>query len=128
MSGLLLDTHVIVWMLDDSPRLGRRTRSLISSASSVKYSPASLWELRIKELKGRIELPPELAQLLRAAGLVELPITSEGALGIQTSDTLHGDPFGRMISSQARRNTLTLVTADQLLLNDALATTIDARL
>lgn len=46
---LLLDTHIILWALDDNPQLPSRARSLILAAGNeIYYSSASVWETTIK--------------------------------------------------------------------------------
>jgi PIN domain nuclease of toxin-antitoxin system len=43
---LLLDTHTFLWAISDEPRLGPRSRALITTeASSVLISHVSLWEI-----------------------------------------------------------------------------------
>jgi PIN domain nuclease of toxin-antitoxin system len=46
---LLLDTHAFLWAISDEPRLGPRSRDLITTeASSVLISHVSIWEIAIK--------------------------------------------------------------------------------
>ena len=54
---LLLDTHVLLWWLDDSPRLPLPMRALIADpARTVFLSAASAWEIRIKQKLGKLEV------------------------------------------------------------------------
>jgi PIN domain nuclease of toxin-antitoxin system len=45
---LLLDTHVLIWWLENGNRLSAHARTQIVSAVDVYVSSASLWELVIK--------------------------------------------------------------------------------
>ena len=51
---LLLDTHALVWWLDDDARLGEGARALIENpANDVLVSVVSLWELVVKARVGK---------------------------------------------------------------------------
>ena len=60
----LLDTHVLLWWIDDDPRMSGRSRSLISHADTVLVSVASVWEIAIKAGLGQLEVPPDLRRYL----------------------------------------------------------------
>ncbi len=45
---LLLDTHVLLWLMEDNSRLSREARALIAEAAEVYVSSASMWEIAIK--------------------------------------------------------------------------------
>ncbi len=131
---ILLDTHTLIWMDQDDPRLGKESRSSIATHyedDAVCVSAISFWECAMLQAKQRITLPSEVAQWrteLLANGLVELPI--DGALAIfaaQLSD-LHKDPADRFIAATAIRHGATLITADEkLLASPASLKRLDAR-
>lgn len=55
---LLLDTHVALWALTDDPRLSQQARALIEDpANDVLVSAASVWEIAIKYVLGRGDMP-----------------------------------------------------------------------
>ncbi|MFM8343926.1 MAG: type II toxin-antitoxin system VapC family toxin, partial [Betaproteobacteria bacterium] len=63
--NLLLDTHVALWALVDSPRLSPQARSrILHPRASVWVSVASLWEIAIKYSLGRGDMPISSAQAL----------------------------------------------------------------
>lgn len=44
--NLLLDTHALIWFLEDDARLGRHARAAISDAANRSYvSDATAWEV-----------------------------------------------------------------------------------
>lgn len=104
-------------MLDDSPRLGRDARQTIVSATTVHVSAATVWELTIKAMLGKLSVPNKLAYQLAEQGLVLLSITAEHAEGLREFPELaRHDPFDRLLVAQASQAGLRLLTADRVLL------------
>ncbi|MEZ0363443.1 type II toxin-antitoxin system VapC family toxin [Mycobacterium sp. pUA109] len=126
MSGVLLDTHVALWLLDDSPRLGSQARTRIRASAAVYLSAASTWELAIKAAIGKITLPDDLDAALDRSGLHDLPVTRRHTLASDHAGLPHRDPFDAMLVAQASVERLTLLTADAKLLK-ALPDAVDAR-
>jgi PIN domain nuclease of toxin-antitoxin system len=115
---LLLDTRALLWLLDDSPRLGASARQEISSAGQVYVSAATVWELTIKTMLGKLSVPLGLTGKLTDRGLPLLSITAEHAEGIRDFPELtRHDPFDRLLVAQAQRSGLRLVAADRVLLD-----------
>ncbi len=114
---LLLDSQALLWLLDDNPRLGRQARQAITSAQGVHVSAATVWELTIKTMLGKLSVPADLSKRLTAQGLVLLSITAEHAEALRDFPELtRHDPFDRLLVAQASRAGLRLLTADQVLL------------
>jgi PIN domain nuclease of toxin-antitoxin system len=110
---LLLDSHILVWLMQKDTRISTETRALISGATAVFASTASLWELAIKVSVGRLRLDVEsLAGLLDAAGINELQITRQHAMAVARLPHLHRDPFDRLLIAQAITEPMRLLTAD----------------
>ena len=119
--GLLLDTHALVWLVQGSPRLGRKAKRRLQSAPGLYISAITPWEVGMLVAKSRLVLreDPEawLSAVLSVGGLHLLPL--DPSIAIQASrlpGDLHGDPADRLIAATARHHGLTLVTADQALL------------
>jgi PIN domain nuclease of toxin-antitoxin system len=118
MTMLLLDSQALLWLLDDNPRLGPRARQVITSAQGVHVSAATVWELTIRTMLGKLSVPADLGKRLTAQGLVLLSITAEHAEAIRDFPELtRHDPFDRLLVAQAFRVGLQLLTADQVLLS-----------
>ena len=95
---ILLDTHCLIWLLDDSPSLSVKARRLILDAAEVYFSSASIWEIGLKWRKGKISVQPRLvAQAAMASGLRELPVSMEAMLVSCELKSTHGDPFDRLL-------------------------------
>jgi PIN domain nuclease of toxin-antitoxin system len=113
--NLLLDTHVFLWWIGDSPELSGAARAAIADpASLVHVSAVSAWEISIKRALGRIDLrDEEFAYGMRESGFTELPVTAEHGLAAGALPPHHRDPFDRMLIAQAKSEGLTLVTRDR---------------
>ena len=125
---LLLDSQALLWLLDDNPRLGPRARQAISSAQGVHVSAATVWDLTIKTMLGKLSVPANLSKRLTAQGLALLSVTAEHAEAIRDFPGLvRHDRFDRLLVAQARHAGLRLLTADQVLLDLGRDFVIDAR-
>ena len=112
---LLLDTHIILWWLEDSDKLSREAVKLISSPNNaVIISAVSIWEIRIKEQLGKLDLPKNLLMILEQQRFEHLPITFKDADEISRLPVIHSDPFDRMLIAQAITSKLTIVTHDKV--------------
>jgi PIN domain nuclease of toxin-antitoxin system len=110
---LLLDTHVVLWWLMDDPTLDADIKTIIDEEPDVFVSPATLWEITIKQAAGKIRAPDDLAERILDAEMDELPIRSAHAITAGRLPPIHRDPFDRMLIAQARHERLTLVTRDK---------------
>jgi PIN domain nuclease of toxin-antitoxin system len=113
----LLDTHVLLWWLQDAPRLEGRVREVIGNPDhDIVVSAASIWEAAIKRAIGKLNFDtPTLLQALRRGNLRILPITADHALAAGDLPRHHEDPFDRMLVAQAANEGLTIITHDRRL-------------
>ena len=114
---VLLDTHVFLWWNEDSPRLSKKARRILSDPGNTPVlSVASAWEIVIKAQAGKLRLPEEAAAYVptRAAhyGMEILPIYLAHALALQMLPLLHRDPFDRILIVQSQVEKLSLLSAD----------------
>ena len=114
MQRLLLDTHVVLWALDDHPKLASEARCAITDpANEVFVSAASIWEIAIKRALGKLQAPYNIVSWIESSGFLELAVTSFHAEQAGDLPFHHRDPFDRMLVAQAQVEGLVLVTADQ---------------
>jgi PIN domain nuclease of toxin-antitoxin system len=112
---LLLDTHVLLWWLDDSLALGGEAKELISvGETEVFVSAISAAEIAIKSSVGKLRVPADLEQQLEQNAFVPLPLRLRHGLAVETLPLHHRDPFDRLLIAQAQCEDLTLVTADRM--------------
>lgn len=113
---LLLDTHIALRAITDSPQLAAHARSLIlDPANSIHVSTASVWEIAIKHMLGRGGMPVSATQAaahFQAAGYTELPIVNAHIAMLETLPPHHADPFDRLLVAQALAEPLRLLTHD----------------
>jgi len=113
---LLLDTHVLLWAAGLPDQLPPAARALLEDPDSeLIFSAASLWEIAIKRSLGRADFQVDARVLRRGLldnGYLELPITSEHAVFIDSLPAIHKDPFDRILIAQATVEGITLLTAD----------------
>jgi PIN domain nuclease of toxin-antitoxin system len=115
---LLLDSQALLWLLDDNPRLGPQARQMIVAAQGVHVSAATVWELTIKTMLGKLSVPTDLSSRITAQGLELLSITAQHAEAIREFPELtRHDPFDRLLVAQASEAGLQLLTADHVLLD-----------
>lgn len=121
MTTYLLDTHVLLWVAQDSPLLSDRAREIIGNpANDILISVANIWEVVIKSGLGRTDFtvnPVQLREQALRAGFGELPIRAGHVLEVGALPRVHTDPFDRILLAQARIEQFTLLTADQRVLN-----------
>lgn len=115
--NLLLDTHIALWAIADSPRLPRRARDMIVAADShVWVSVASLWEIAIKRAVRPSHMPvgaDEALDYFRQSGYRILAVEAQHVLALAGLPPLHADPFDRLLLAQAVSEPLRLITADE---------------
>ncbi len=119
---ILLDTHVLLWLVEGSERLGTRARERIEAdAGDIHLSAISFWEIAMLVDKQRIALSMPLArwreQVLSLGSFkiasVDVEIASDaGAL----PGDIHGDPSDRMIIATARSLGCPMLTVDRHIL------------
>jgi PIN domain nuclease of toxin-antitoxin system len=112
--NLLLDTHVLLWALTDSPKLGRGFREkIVDPANHILVSAASVWEISIKKRLGKLSVPYNLVEVIEASDFTPLPINFAHAMAAGALPLHHTDPFDRLLIAQARQENLLLVTHDR---------------
>jgi PIN domain nuclease of toxin-antitoxin system len=121
---LLLDTHVLVWLISGDPKLGLKARSAIDLATqqdNVMISAITPWEIGLLVAKKRVELHRDPLEWVRAVlakpGTRLVPLDPEIAVGsTRLPFDMHSDPADRILVATARHLGAVLVTADGLLL------------
>jgi PIN domain nuclease of toxin-antitoxin system len=110
---LLLDAHALLWWLADDPELdSAASRSIADPANDVLVSAATVWEIEVKRVAGRLRAPAELLDAIGQSGMDTLPITAPDVVSAAGLPMHHTDPFDRMLVAQARRLDALIVSRD----------------
>ena len=113
---LLLDTNVLLRMLEEPHRLSAHVQAALDDLSNtLVVTTASLVEISIKVGTGRMVMPPQLLERLSEFGCDILPVKAEHAMRMADLPVIHRDPFDRLIVAQALSEDLILLTTDRLL-------------
>lgn len=115
--NLILDTHVLLWWLDDPTNLLSKEAStaIKEPDNRIVISVVSAWEIAIKKTLGKLESPDNLKEVIVDSGFELMPIDYEHAWQVKDLPSHHRDPFDRLLISQAKTESLTLVTRDSWL-------------
>lgn len=125
---LILDTHILLWWWDDSPRLTQDLRDLIANpANEVLVSAVSITEIAVKKSIGRLVVQDDFADGIERDGFAELPLRASHAGRLATLPLLHRDPFDRMLVAQTQDEGATLVTVDGMVRQYDLTTLPDSQ-
>ena len=124
MSFVLLDTHVLVWLMQGIDRLSPAKRELIQQAADrdeLGVAAITPWEIAMLTAKGRLALPMDVGEWIYAAvhslGIAVVPLSPEISVASnRLPGEFHADPADRMIVATARHLNALLVTEDNAIL------------
>ena len=113
----LLDTHAFLWFVSGDNQLPASVRDKIKAIDQPCFlSIASLWEITIKQQLGKLTLNISLDELFEFADRNQIEIVQinyDHLLTLANLPDHHGDPFDRLIISQAIAEKFTLITRDK---------------
>ena len=130
---ILLDTHALIWVLEHTPRLGRRAARLANQAlqnDTLWTSAVVFWELTLLAARKRIDLgssPEQFRLRVKGLGIQEASLTGEIALEAGRIATSIRDPADCFIAATAAIYHARLMTADRRVLDAGIVDVIDAR-
>lgn len=117
---LLLDTHALIWAIVAPQQLSPAVINAVTNpAHRVAVSAISFWEISIKAALGKLTLegtsPEDLLEVAERQGFELLPLDARLAASFSQlpTDSLHRDPFDRMLVWQAMSLGYTLVSRDR---------------
>lgn len=112
---ILLDTHVLLWWLMESPKLSPRLNAALADPRhDVLVSSVTHAEIAIKRSLEKLEAPSIPDALLEENGIGSLPFTSDHGRRLLELPFHHRDPFDRMLIAQAVCDDLVVATDDPL--------------
>lgn len=122
--NLLLDTHILIWALNEDPRLSEKAKNLILDPDNViYYSSISIWEVSIKHARHPENITfsgKALSQYCQEAGFLPVDVRDKHIYTLETitraeNAPKHHDPFDKMLVAQAKAENLSFLTHDSLI-------------
>ena len=122
--NLLLDTHILIWALNDDPRLPKRARKMIVDAdNTIYYSSVSVWEISIKHTNHPDNVSfdaKDFVHYCQEAGFLAMDLKDKHVFSLESlrreeSAPPHHDPFDRMLIAQAKSENMAFITHDSTL-------------
>ena len=121
---LLLDSHILIWALNEDPRLSEKAiKMILDPENTIYYSAVSIWEIAIKHAIHPDNVSfsgSELSGYCSEAGFIPLEVRENHVHAIETltrpeTAPPHNDPFDRMLVAQAKAEKMCFLTHDSLI-------------
>lgn len=122
--NIILDTHVLIWALNDDPELSKKAvEYILNPANDIYYSTVSIWEVAIKHAIHPDNVTfsgKEFAGYCTEAGYFNLPVYDKHVFAMETLQRpadapKHNDPFDRLLIGQAKAENMMFLTHDTLI-------------
>ncbi|TPN92800.1 type II toxin-antitoxin system VapC family toxin [Mesorhizobium sp. B1-1-5] len=110
----LVDTHILLWVLNADSRLSDHHRDIFLAGEDVVVSAISVAEIAIKKSLGKVTLTGNIVEILKSNGIPILGVNESHAARLEHLPLHHRDPFDRLLIAQAQIEGMTMVTADRL--------------
>lgn len=114
MTRLLIDTHILVWIVLNDRRLSAAQRAALGDAdNAIVVSPVVAYELTHLQNVRRIPLREPIDRLQELVGFETAELPSDSWRAVQQLPDIHRDPIDRMLVAHAAVSGATIVTADR---------------
>lgn len=114
--NVLLDTHVLIWSLENNSTLSDVARNAIIDGNNMVFvSSASVWEINIKKSIGKLDVPDNLLDEMKSHRFTAIDINCDHAQLAGRLPYIHKDPFDRILIAQAIIEKFTLITRDRII-------------
>jgi PIN domain nuclease of toxin-antitoxin system len=111
---LAVDAHALIWALQDDDELSATARrALVDADNDVVVSAATIWEIEVKRIAGRLQAPADLLETVEATRIAVIPVTGADAIAAARLPRHHADPFDRMLIAHAMRLDAVIVSRDR---------------
>jgi PIN domain nuclease of toxin-antitoxin system len=117
---ILLDTHTLIWWLEDSDQLSDKAREMFcDDSNTLLVSAASAYEISFKVMLGKLPscapLVPKFSETLLMAGFRHIELTTRHGIEAGRLPLIHRDPFDRLLTAQAIVENMPILSNDEKL-------------
>ncbi|MBS9780546.1 MAG: type II toxin-antitoxin system VapC family toxin [Moraxellaceae bacterium] len=117
--GYLLDTHTLIWLIDNPEKLSPKVANiLLNENNSLYYSMISIWEITIKISIGKLDLQENWYEVFQTElfhnRILPISMNWQQMQILEKLPFYHRDPFDRMLIAQAQFNKLQLLSKDSV--------------
>jgi PIN domain nuclease of toxin-antitoxin system len=113
----LLDTHIILWSIQNDSNLSDKCKEILSNTENILYSSiVSEWEIAIKSNIGKLKLNGSVNKVFEEINSLDILPLEISRLHLAQYENLplhHRDPFDRLLIAQAITEDLVLITNDE---------------
>ncbi len=120
MKNYLIDTHVLIWSLQNNPKLSDKWKKLLEDEQNIIWvSQVSLFEIDIKQKLGKLpDVKISIEELIKELTLVDFQILTIKNEHINAYHAIplmeeHRDPFDRLLIATAFQEKIPLISADE---------------
>jgi PIN domain nuclease of toxin-antitoxin system len=115
----LLDTHTLIWYLENTPDLSAKAIHVIRDQSNmIHVSSINFWEIAIKLNSGKLDIGFTLNQIINETqklGFQLVRIENSHILKLESLVFHHKDPFDRLLIAQSQVEKLILISKDEII-------------
>ena len=114
----ILDTHTLLWIVDDNPKLGDEAKTIYLNDHNDNFaSVASIWEMAIKISLNKLNIPGTLSEFvkdhIRGNKIDIINIELNHLYQLENLNYFHRDPFDRLIIAQAIAENIPVISSDK---------------
>jgi PIN domain nuclease of toxin-antitoxin system len=115
----LLDTHALIWWMNENRSLPESVRRLIrDKRNTIVVSAASAWEIATKVRLGRLSAASDITrnfeEYLTQSGFESLPVSAAHGIRAGFLPGPQQDPLDRMLIAQAQAEHLNIVSNEKI--------------
>jgi len=115
--NLLIDTHILIWLISKDKKMGSRTAELIrSSAENVYVSYFSFLEIAVKAGSGKLDFDSSVINDLPSMGIELIMPDVDTLIDYKIYNAQNKDPFDNILITTAINHRLQFVTSDKKIL------------
>ncbi|MCL2708691.1 MAG: type II toxin-antitoxin system VapC family toxin [Defluviitaleaceae bacterium] len=113
----LLDTHILIWYIENSPKLHKKHEIIIDDdENGIFVSAVTYWEIALKISLGKLKMSlsfKDFVENIEKRKFTILQIKNDYLECLLKMPFIHRDPFDRMIVSTATVEKLSIITMDE---------------